>query len=259
MLLTSVVLVLQETLEAAILVSVLAAITARFALRIYWLPLALVAGTLLALLYAANMRVISEWFDYVGQEIVNAALQGLLAIAIIGLTAALRPFNSKTVSPQGQRVYPLAAAVALALAITREGSEILVYLGGFLGHEEKWGPVLAGSLIGFGIGASLGFLIYYALAALRGRLGDWMPLLLLALFAGNMLAQSSLLLAQADLLPAGPALWDSSAWLPEDSLAGRLAYALLGYESRPSLTQAVSYVSGVCAVLAAGLIGRSQA
>jgi high-affinity iron transporter len=79
---------------------------------------------------------------------------------------------------------------------------------------------------------------------------------LLALFGGNMLAQAALNLIQADWLQAGPRLWDSSAWLPEHSVPGRLLYALVGYESSPATAQAVSYVAGVLAVLGAAVGGR---
>jgi high-affinity iron transporter len=54
-------------------------------------------------------------------------------------------------------------------------------------------------------------------------------------------------------------LWDSSAWLPEHSVAGRLLYALIGYESSPSAAQVVSYLAGTLAVLAAAVLGRKSA
>lgn len=259
MLLTSVVLVLQETLEAAVLVSVLAALCLRLGGRVRWMPWGMAAGGVLAMLYAINMRAVSEWFDYVGQEIVNATLQALVAIALVMLARGMGALGRPAAPGQrGPRLTGL-AALALALAVTREGSEILVYLGGFVGQEDKLPAVLVGGAIGFGIGASVGLLIFYGLFSLRGRAAVVVPLALLALFAGNMLAQSSLLLVQADLLPPGPTLWDSGAWLAEDSVPGRLAYALLGYESRPCLAQAIAFVTGAAAVLLSARAARRQA
>jgi high-affinity iron transporter len=139
------------------------------------------------------------------------------------------------------------------LAITREGPGIMVYLGGFLGQDDTVQAVLIGSALGFGIGVSVGLLVFYGLLALGGRRGRRVTLALLALFSGNMLAQSALQLTQADWLQAGPTLWDSSAWLPEQSIAGHLLYALLGYESSPSLAQVLAYLAGAAAVLAAAL------
>ena len=263
MLLTSVLLILQETLEAALLVSMLAVVSLHAGRGLTWLPWGFTAGTALALAYAANMREISEWFDYAGQEVTNAALQSAIALALVPLSWLLgRGMSATTPAPpqvaptRAARRYGLLCALAVTLAITREGSEILVFLTGFVGEHEQADAVLSGSAIGFGIGISVGVLLFYALLPLRGPRGRWVPMVLLALFGGNMLSQAALNLIQADWLLAGPRLWDSSAWLPEHSVSGRLLYALVGYESSPSLAQAVSYVVGVLAVLGAAVAGK---
>jgi len=250
MLLTSVILILQETLEAALLVSILAAVTLQRGRRPLWLPWGIAVGCALAWLYAAHMTEVSEWFDYVGQELVNATLQVAIALVILLLSWRLRDRSGPAgAAPRRPWRFDVLCATTIALAVTREGSEILVYLGGFLGQDDRLHAVAVGSALGFGIGVSVGFLVFFGLLALRGGAARWVPLVLLALFAGNMLAQSALLLTQADWLQAGPTLWDSSALLPEQSVAGRLLYALVGYESRPSLVQVISYLAGATAVL----------
>jgi len=261
MLLTSVILILQETLEAALLIAILAVVTLQMGRRPRWLPWGFLAGVALALLYAVNIRSISEWFDYVGQEILNATLQAAIALTIMMLAwmtaRAPGPGREPTGAPgRSGPLFSTLCALAVTLAITREGSEILVYLSGLLGQQDKVQAVLIGSGIGFGIGISTGFLLFYGLMSLRHGWGRWIPLALLALFSGNMLAQSALQLAQADWLPAGAALWDSSGWLAEQSIPGRLLYALVGYESSPSAAQAVAYLAGVAAVLLAAAAGR---
>jgi high-affinity iron transporter len=261
MLLTSVILILQETLEAALLIGILAVVTLQKGRRLRWLPWSFLAGLVLALLYAVNIRGVSEWFDYVGQEIVNAALQAAIAVTIVVLAWLMARGAGPGRDPVGapgrpDLLFPALCALAVTLAITREGSEILVYLSGFLGQPDKVQAVLIGSAIGFGIGISTGFLLFYGLMSLRHGWGRWIPLALLALFSGNMLAQSALQLVQADWLPAGAALWDSSGWLAEQSIPGRLLYALIGYESSPSAAQAVGYLTGAAAVLLAAAGGR---
>ena len=268
MLLTSVLLILQETLEAALLISMLAVVSLHGGRRLAWLPLGFAAGAVLALVYAANMQAISEWFEYVGQELVNAALQTAITLVLVplawllgrGLASASKAESpaATRAEPGGPSGYALLCALAVALAVTREGSEILVFLFGFLGQAEQAQAVAVGSGIGFGIGVSVGFLLFYALLPLRGPRGRWLPVALLALFGGNMLAQAALHLIQADWLQSGPALWNSSAWLPEDSVPGRLLYALVGYESSPSAVQAVAYAAGALAVLGAAVAGRRR-
>jgi high-affinity iron transporter len=266
MLLTSVVLILQETLEASLLVAILAVATLQTGRRLSWLPWGFLAGCALGFVYAANLQSISEWFDYVGQELTNAALQLTIAAAAVPLAWLIArshvhgagrenigavPAETPRAGPPGL-LFPLLCALTVLLAITREGSEIMVYLGGFLAGREGTGRLI-GSALGFGIGVSVGLLTFYGLLALGGRRGRWVPVALLALFSGNMLAQAALQLNQADWLQAGPTLWDSSAWLPEQSIPGHLLYALLGYESSPSLTQVVAYLAGVATVLAVAL------
>jgi len=262
MLLTSVILILQETLEAALLFSILAVITLQDGRRPRdWLPWGMLAGALLAWLYAVNLRHISEWFDYVGQELVNAVLQLGISGAVVLLAAWLGRNGDGAKPARGRGVFGFLCAATVALAITREGSEILVFMDGFLGPQNPAQAVLLGSGIGFGIGVSVGFLLFYGLLALAGGgrpAGRVLPLALLALFSGNMLAQAAVQLAQADWLPAGPTLWDSSAWLSEQSVAGRLLYALIGYESSPSATQVAAYLAGALAVPAAFFIGRRE-
>ncbi|MFA5549165.1 MAG: hypothetical protein WDA10_11530, partial [Porticoccaceae bacterium] len=65
------------------------------------------------------------------------------------------------------------------------------------------------------------------------------------------------MLIQSDWLPGGAILWDSSALLPEDSLAGQLFYALVGYEASPSLTQAIAYGGGF-GLLASLMVAASR-
>jgi len=262
MLLTSVLLILQETLEAALLISMLAVISLHAGRRLIWLPWGFVAGAASALIYAANMRQVSEWFDYVGQEVTNATLQLAIALVLVplgwllGRGLAVTQVEGPAAKMSTWSGYYALCALAVMLAVTREGSEILVFLGGFLGQPEQVQAVLVGSGIGFGIGTSVGILLFFALLPLRGPRGRWVPVILLALFGGNMLAQAALNLIQADWLQSGPRLWDSSGWLPEQSVAGRLLYALVGYESSPSTAQALSYLAGVVAVLGAAVAGR---
>jgi len=260
MLLSSVILVLQETLEVSLLASFLAAVGYRLQYGRKWIVPGLCSGFILAVLYAVYMRSISEWFNSVGQEVVNASIQTAIAGIIVFLPWSILSGQSQPEKnhglheKRGSQLFQLFAAVLLTLAVGREGSEILVYVSGFLQMGDKLQPVMIGGGIGFSIGISVGFLLYYGLAALRKGWGMVTPLILLALFAGNMLSQSSQQLTQADLLPSTQPLWDSSAVFPEYSISGQLLYALIGYDANPSLSQAVAYLAGVALVLLSSAI-----
>jgi high-affinity iron transporter len=41
----------------------------------------------------------------------------------------------------------------------------------------------------------------------------------------------------------GRHMWDSSAWLPQNSLVGKLLHTLIGYTDRPTELQLIAYVA----------------
>ena len=75
MLLSSVIIILREVLEAALLISVLLVLTRSLDKSFRWVLWALLAGMIGAMVYGISIDTISEWFDGVGQEVVNALLQ----------------------------------------------------------------------------------------------------------------------------------------------------------------------------------------
>lgn len=263
MFLNSVILILQEILEAALLVSVLLVLSKRYGIKPQWLIAAIAIGVVGALLFAINMAQISEWFDYVGQEVVNALIQ-LTILLSLGIFTALLPRNSHfSVDPfnfkhrksiQKNRWVISWMLLIVSLALTREGSEIFIYIGGVIGHPSHMQPTLTGAGIGAGIGLSAGVLIYYGLLGLPTK---WIvpgALVLLSLVAGNMASQATLLLTQADWVPYSQILWDSSKLLPENSIFGHLLYALVGYEATPSLFQGISYICGMLLIFLCNLL-----
>lgn len=239
MLLTTVVLVLREMLEAALIVSVLLAWSLLQGCRRRWIGAALAAGIAGAAVYARHAGAVSEWFDYVGMEVVNAGMQ--FTVCAVLLVLAARP------AVRAATVWPM--RVAVALAVVREGFEILLYLSGFVADRGAWSTVALGSALGAGIGISAGALLFYAVVGMRRARALRAAQLLIALFGGNMAAQGVLLLIQADWIPGGATLWSTAHLLAEDSVLGQLLYALVGYEATPSVWQATAYAAMFCLIL----------
>ena len=82
MFLDIIIIVLRETLEASVLVAVLLSIAKSQRIGASWLWVALFPGLFGAIVYGAYMGDVSEWFDYTGQELVNASLQILIYLLI---------------------------------------------------------------------------------------------------------------------------------------------------------------------------------
>ena len=108
-----------------------------------------------------------------------------------------------------------AAVLVVAMAITREGMEIIIFMYGFSTDPVEMLPVLVGGAIGAGIGISLGVLIYYTLINLPDRIAIIVPLLLLALVASGMASQAVVYLMQGGLIESQLPVWDTSGWVAE--------------------------------------------
>lgn len=245
MLIDSVVIVLREVLEAALLVSVLLAATRKLATPGPSLRLAAGLGICGAWLFGAAMRPISGWFDGVGFEVVNSLLQLAIYIAIVAIIGLLGAGARRAGA-----ALPWAMVAAVSLAIVREGAEILLYFSGFLHRIGATADVLAGAVLGLGVGFSTGALFYYLLIALPPPRALRVAVGLLVLVGAGMCAQAVKLLIQADWLPAQRPLWDTSRWLPEQSLPGQLLYALIGYEATPTPLQVLLYLASAAIALA---------
>jgi high-affinity iron transporter len=256
MLLTSVILILREVLEAALLFSLLMALSHKLRITYRWVFVSLLTGLLGAAVYGFNIEHVSEWFDGVGQEVVNAFLQ-ITIYCLLCLLAILSIKHSQGKNSAAQLSILMAATVTLATV--REGSEIMIYLSGFLQIPNQMASVFAGSVIGAGIGISTGAVFYYALLNLKHQVAKYSGATLLVLVAAGMASQATQLLTQADWLPAQYPLWDSSWLIDEQSITGQLLYALIGYEATPSPLQVIIYIASIILLIAlAALFTRNR-
>ncbi len=252
MLLTSVIIVLRETLEAALLIATLLAATRFTRISHSWLRMSISGGIVGALLFAWQLRWISNLYDGLGYEISNALLQVLIYMVILVLiTLLLKLYLGATTKEEPLLLF---MGLALSLSIIREGSEILIYLSGFIHNRETVSSGIIGSVIGAGVGFSFGALFYFLLSALQKKLSFMIALGLLILVGAGMCAQASMLLMQADFLPSQRPLWNTSSWIAEPSIPGQLLYALIGYEATPSPLQVSIYVGSIFISLVVAVI-----
>jgi high-affinity iron transporter len=254
MLLTAVVIVLREVLEAALLISILSALSGVLGLRRYWIGWALVAGAAGAVSLGASINSVSDWFDGVGQEVTGAGMQAVIYLLLgVFILLLIRRRHHPVVR---DRTLLTVMAATVALAVTREGFEILVYLSGFLTNLSQLMSVMMGALIGSGIGISVGALLYYLLVNLRYPWSQACGIGLLVLVASGLASQAALLLIQADWLPSQLPIWNTSNVIAEDSVTGQLLYAMIGYEATPTAIQAGCYFGSGFLLLAAALLAE---
>jgi len=242
-LLTSVIIVLREVLEAALLVAVLLAATQFSIVGRGWVRISVAAGVLGSALFYSQFAAIFEWFDGVGYEVTNAALQLVVYMAILLLIWLLQVVQFRP--PRGRRFLQVVMGLAVCLAIIREGSELLLYFSGLQHNADALPSGVIGSIVGAGVGFSVGVLLYVLFCSAHRLAALYMTIGVLILVGGGMCSQATMLLIQADWLPSQLPLWDSSQWLSERSISGQLLYALIGYEATPTPLQVVIYLASL--------------
>ena len=253
--------VFRESLEAALLVGIMAAATRNLSGRHRWLSAGVGVGVLGAIALAVLAQRISGLFDGLGQDVINIAVLSVALAMLLWhciwvsthtremVDAALRVGQSVR---DGQRA-PWALFVVVALAILREGAETVLFVSGSLsGAAGSPSAVLLAGGIGLAAGVSVGLAIFVGLARVPTRHVFSVTNVLVALLAGSIASQLIRALAQVGWLEAWTQpMWDSSSLLAQDSALGTLLHALIGYDARPSAAQLSSYL-GVLLLIYAG-------
>jgi high-affinity iron transporter len=263
--LASLVIVFREVFEAGLIVGIVLAATQGIAGRGAWLAGGIGAGVVGAALLALFAGALEGAFAGAGQEVFNACIL-IAAVLMLGWHQVWMASHGRQIAGEMRamgrdvalgRKSLLAMAVVVAVAVLREGAEVVLFLYGIAasGHEGR-GALMLGGGLGVGLGALVSFLLYRGLVAIPvARLFSvtgW----LIALLAAGMAGQAASILAGADLIPAwGYQLWDTSWLLPEGSIPGRALHALVGYSDRPMGVQLAAWL----AVLAALIVGARLA
>jgi high-affinity iron transporter len=145
-----------------------------------------------------------------------------------------------------------AMALVVAVAVLREGSEVVLFLFGVATSAKPGiGAMLLGGALGVLGGVALSWLLYRGLVTIPMRHLFRVTNGMIALLAAGMAGQAAAILAGIDLLPTlGDQLWDTSGILRDDSMVGRALHALVGYSDRPSGVQVLAFVVTLAALIA---------
>lgn len=245
------VLVFREVLEAALIISVVFAATRGVPGRARWIGTGIAAGVLGAIALALSAGAVAGAVEGMGQELLNASVLFAAVVMIAwhaiwmaahgkALTADLRAIGSEV---SGGRRPLTALLVVVALAVLREGSEVVLFVFAQAAGGSVWLDVAGGIALGVAGGAAVGFALYAGMLRIPVRHFFTATNWLLLLLAAGMASQAARFLAQADVLPdLGARLWDSSALLSDQSLLGQTLHALIGYDARPAGIQVLFYV-----------------
>ena len=251
-------LVFREVLEAALIVTIVAAATRGVPRRGVFIGGGIALGVLGAIVVALFAGAIEEAVGGSGQELFNACVL-LAAVLMIAWHVIWMSSHGKQLVHEMQSVghavkagsSSLAMLLAVvALAVLREGSEIVLFLYGMVASGAGTTDLLAGVPIGLAGGIAVGFALYFGLLRIPLRYfftaTNWM----LVLLAAGLASTAARFLIQANWLPAwGNQLWDTSAVLTNGSVVGQALHILVGYDAHPAGIQLAFWLTTVALLL----------
>lgn len=252
--LATLLLVFREVLEAALIVSIVAAATRGVPRRGAWIGAGIALGVLGAVLVAMFAGGIAGAMSGMGQEWFNAIVL-LAAVLMIGWHVVWMARHGRELAQQMKEVgsavssghRPLTALlVVVAIAVLREGSEVVLFGYGLLAGGSSTASLALGGALGVLAGVALGFAMYFGLLKIPMKHFFSATNGLLVLLAAGLASAAAGKLVQADALPTlVDTVWDSSWLLTDQSMLGKTLNVLIGYTAQPSGIQLAFYAATV--------------
>ena len=245
-------LVFREVLEAALIISIVCAATRGVPRRGWFVTAGIGLGVAGALLVALGAGFIADLAGGAGQDIFNASVL-LAAVVMIGWHVVWMSTHGRELSQHmqavggavktGSRSLTLLLTV-VAIAVLREGSEIVLFLYGMAAGGLGAAGLASGILVGVAGGALLGFGLYFGLLRIPLQYFFSVTNVMLMLLAAGLASAAAGFLVQSDLLPAwGTQVWNTSSVLSDDSVLGKTLGVLIGYKASPAGIQIVFYAA----------------
>jgi high-affinity iron transporter len=251
--LAALLIVFREVFEAGLVIGIIMAVTAGVPGRAVWVAGGVAAGVLGACVVALFTGGLSELFGGNGQEVFNASILGVAVVMLTWhnvwmsrhgreLAEELRAAGEAVVA--GSKSL-LALACVVAIAVLREGSEVVLFLYGVAAAQGGANlAMVGGGFAGLLLGSLVCLFTYLGLITIPARYLFGVTSALIALLAAGMAAQAIAFLEQANILTAfDETVWDTSWILSDSSYLGRALHTLIGYVDQPTAMQLIAYAA----------------
>jgi len=248
---------LREGLEAALIIGIVLGAVKKIhrtdLTSSVWLGTLSAVGVsiLTALLLTTFGMSLEEEAEQIFEGITMLVAAGILTWMIFWMGKQARFLKSeledginKAAASTGKRaVYTLAF-----MAVVREGVELAIFITAafFAGDPSRVMSntiqTLAGTILGLGTSALLGYTIFATTLRLDLRKFFQVTGILLILFAAGLVAHGVHEFNEIGWIPSVVEhVWDMNMILDEESIAGQLLKTLFGYNGNPSLTEIIAY------------------
>jgi high-affinity iron transporter len=246
------IIIFREIFEIALLLSVIMAATHEIKGRWKIVFLGLGLGSFGAALVALFAGEISNMAEGMGQELFNALIL-FAATAMIGWTVIWMSRHARELSHHitklGQDILAGEAgfysmAIVIALAVLREGSEIVLFVYSMLAAGQPAAEIIAGSFVGIAGGSIAGLLLYLGLIKISPKHVFLVTTWLLIFVASGMASiGASFLTAAGYFSNLTHTVWDTSSIIAENGIIGRTLHILIGYSQQPMQIQIIFYLT----------------
>jgi high-affinity iron transporter len=254
---------LREGVEASMIVAILLAYLDKIGQRRHFRDVFLGVGAALLLVLGGGVAaylVIKQYDGSTVQTIFETVTYLVAAVVLTSMTFWMQA-HSRTMSADLQRRSDEAIdgrarfglGVLAFQAVGREGLETMVFTLAivFASSNQAATPLHGrGLLLGAVLGLALASVVAYVIFKLGRKLnlGLFFRIIgvILMVFAAGLLADAVENMQQLGWLPfLEHPLWNTSRYLSEDSSIGDVFHSLLGYAERPTVLQAVVWVTFV--------------
>lgn len=206
------------------------------------LALSILIGYLLNRLGASFEGRAEEIFE--GVTMILAA--AILTWVILWMQSQARATNEKLKSDV-QKAVSKESSIALFsiafLAVIREGVELAFFLT-TAAIDSNGTQILTGAILGLVTAVLAASLLFRGLVRLKVSIFFQVTSVILILFAAGLVAHGIHELNEAGVIPSIiEHVWDINHILDENSIAGELLKALVGYNGNPSLLEVIGYLT----------------
>ncbi len=248
--LVSLLLTFREGLEAALIVGIVFGYLRKIGQmqqgRMAWAGV-LVAGVLSAALAAGIMAVGAE-LEGRAEQLFEGTTMMLAVVVLTWMIFWMRSQASQFKTSLESDVHKAVTGGAVwglfvltFIAVFREGLETALFIGAAAFRSSAF-DTLVGALIGLSVAFVIGYLIYASTVRLDMRLFFDVTSLLLLIFAAGLFMHGVHEFQEAGLLPEIiEKVWNTSALISKESLAGQFLRTLVGYTPTPSFVEVMAY------------------
>ena len=215
-------------------------------------------GLFISICFAFVLNEINMLFDGEGQEFLNIFILSSSIFCIAWTLLWMSGYSKKLANKvhnasikmkkEDVNIWPM--ILLILFAIIREGGELILFLFGLsTGGIDNYDMII-GVIVGIVIGLMFSFGVYSGLINLEIKRFFKVINCLLVLLAAGMASQLASYVSAIDLISYfSSTMWDSSRFISDGSILGKLLNGLIGYSSRPTVLQVVFYLSTILVMI----------